>query len=215
MHERNIAADGASLRHERLLRATAALYRVTALLPAAEPLRTALRTAANDVLAYCIAASHGAARGSPDLEVRMSTLLGFLAVARQLTDVRPENFAVLEREYHAYLAAWVRRVPAGGRTEPEAWREAPAPADPAAPDAAVPARRISAVPKQGGANERQRAILERLSQVPRVKVSDFYEIFRDVSPKTIQRDLQDLVTRHVIRKTGEKRWTVYMLADVS
>ena len=60
-------------------------------------------------------------------------------------------------------------------------------------------------------NERQEAILEHLKQAQQAKVSDFYSFFNNISSKTIQRDLQDLVTKNLLKREGEKRWTVYHL----
>src|SRR3989338_1149035 len=65
--------------------------------------------------------------------------------------------------------------------------------------------------KTGSANDRQKAIIGHLSDKGQAKISDFYETFDGVSSKTIQRDLQDLVARNVIRKEGDKRWTIYTL----
>ena len=211
-----IIGDG----NERLLRVTAALYRVTGLLPEGEPLRTTLRERANDVLAGCIAESHGVAGGSAGLKSKIETLLGFIAVARTLPDVRQENFFVLEREYRASLATWrwERRsqreemkgsIHRGQQEVPAKHEESSVSSMPslAEEQSREPVR--EAVPKGAVARERQRAILERLAKTDRVKVSDFYDIFQGISPKTIQRDLQDLVSRNVIKKEGEKRWTVY------
>lgn len=60
-------------------------------------------------------------------------------------------------------------------------------------------------------NERQKVILTHLKTRPRAKISDFYSLFTDLSSKTIQRDLQDLVSKNILAKEGEKRWTVYSL----
>ena len=60
-------------------------------------------------------------------------------------------------------------------------------------------------------NERQKAILDRLKETNKAKVSDFYSVFNDISSKTIQRDLQDLVSKNMLKKDGEKRWTIYSL----
>lgn len=207
---------------ERLLRVTAALYRVTGLLPAGEPLRTVLRECANNVLAECIAESHGVAEGSAGLESKIETLLGFIAVARALPDVRQENFFVLEREYRASLTAWpwerrsqrdIKTHVHRGPQDVPAKHEASANSAPSLVGEQLQVSPKETPPKSTVANERQRTILERLAQTPRVKVSDFYEIFQGISPKTIQRDLQDLVSRNVIKKEGEKRWTVYTRAE--
>lgn len=60
-------------------------------------------------------------------------------------------------------------------------------------------------------NERQKKILEHMRDVPEAKISDFYSVFSEISSKTIQRDLQDLVVRNVLKKEGDKRWTIYSL----
>lgn len=64
---------------------------------------------------------------------------------------------------------------------------------------------------QGDLNSRQKTILEHLKDTKQAKISHFYSIFNDISSKTIQRDLQDLVGRNMLKKEGEKRWTVYSL----
>lgn len=201
--------------HKRLLSVTAALYRVTGLLPIVEPLRVALRRHANDVLAGCIGEMHGLAPGSAGLESKIETLLGLLAIARTLPEVRQENFFVLEREYRETVAVWAQerkarltREERRGEVRQEKKQERVPPlVEKRVPLSPIPAPSNS---RTSSLNERQRTILDRLAKTDTVKVSDFYEIFRGISPKTIQRDLQDLVSRNVIRKTGEKRWTVYM-----
>lgn len=60
-------------------------------------------------------------------------------------------------------------------------------------------------------NERQKAIIGHLKQSKEAKISDFFKFFSDISSKTIQRDLQDLVSKNLLVKEGEKRWTTYSL----
>lgn len=64
-------------------------------------------------------------------------------------------------------------------------------------------------------NERQEVILEYLRQTQQAKVSDFYSFFSNISSKTVQRDLQGLVAKNLLKKEGEKRWTVYYLKDIN
>ncbi len=47
----------------------------------------------------------------------------------------------------------------------------------------------------------------------KARLGDLHTLFGDVSSKTIQRDLFDLVSRNILRKEGEKRWTTYFLVD--
>lgn len=214
---------------DRLLQVTGALYRVTGLLPADEPLRIALREYANQVLAGCIVEMRGALRGSAEPESKIETLLGFLAVARALTEVKQENFLVLEREYRAFLAAWAGIVKTrasgtqkgeeGGLPIPLLYRSKIGtgmhPSRMRRDESLLGRASIPSVNNQAAdnhaASERQQAILDRLAKTPQAKVSDFYEILHGVSPKTIQRDLHDLVARNAVKREGERRWTIYTL----
>lgn len=60
-------------------------------------------------------------------------------------------------------------------------------------------------------NDRQKVLITHLKQLGSAKISDFYASFHDISSKTIQRDLQSLVDMRILKKEGEKRWTVYSL----
>ncbi|MEK7541543.1 MAG: hypothetical protein AAB533_01710 [Patescibacteria group bacterium] len=202
----------------RLVVITAALYRVTGLLPAGEPLRSALREHANAVLAGCVGEARGATRDGARLESKMEALLGFLAVAALLPEMKEENFLVLEREYQACFAAreYHLQTRAGQKQSREdEGVEYRVPAAPTAPGRKKERRPAAIRPdaKDPGLNVRQRTILARLQNGEKMKASDFSDVLRGVSPKTIQRDLHDLVSQNAIKKEGERRWTIYRSSD--
>lgn len=63
-----------------------------------------------------------------------------------------------------------------------------------------------------GVNERQKTIMDHMKRTDKkARLGDIHALFGDVSSKTIQRDLFDLVSRNILRKEGEKRWTTYFL----
>src|SRR3989344_1443214 len=63
--------------------------------------------------------------------------------------------------------------------------------------------------------KRQEAIVEVLKRRDAVSVGELARLFTGiVGQKTLQRDLQDLVEKHIVSKSGEKRWTIYSLAKV-
>jgi len=68
---------------------------------------------------------------------------------------------------------------------------------------------------QGGSeakrSRRQEMILEVLKGGSGLTIKDFAKTIKDVSAKTIQRELLDLVARGVVRKEGERRWSRYSL----
>ncbi len=63
-------------------------------------------------------------------------------------------------------------------------------------------------------NPRQEAALVYLhSGSTRITNSDLQQLFPDVHPETIRRDLSDLVTKNILRKLGEKRGSYYVLLE--
>ena len=61
-------------------------------------------------------------------------------------------------------------------------------------------------------NGRREAILSVLKTKGPSYIKDISTVVRDVSEKTIQRELQALVESGQVRRTGERRWTTYSLA---
>jgi hypothetical protein len=62
-------------------------------------------------------------------------------------------------------------------------------------------------------SDRQEAILSVLKSKGPTYIKDISTVIRDVSEKTIQRELQDLVEKGIIERSGERRWTTYVLAS--
>lgn len=61
-------------------------------------------------------------------------------------------------------------------------------------------------------DKRREAVLEALSKKPESSIKDIARQVRGCSEKTIQRELNALITEGVIKKKGERRWSVYLLA---
>lgn len=62
------------------------------------------------------------------------------------------------------------------------------------------------------ANRRRDAILSVLRSKGPSYIKDISTVIRDVSEKTIQRELSALVAEGAVTKAGERRWTTYALA---
>ena len=84
----------------------------------------------------------------------------------------------------------------------------------------LPAPREASKPKaqghQGQASKntsRREAILSILKAKGPSYIKDISTVVRDVSEKTIQRELQALVEQGEVTRTGERRWTTYSLAS--
>ncbi len=61
--------------------------------------------------------------------------------------------------------------------------------------------------------DRQDAILSVIRTKGSVSIKDISTLIRDVSEKTIQRELISLVAAGAVTKRGERRWSVYSLAS--
>jgi DNA-binding transcriptional ArsR family regulator len=73
-------------------------------------------------------------------------------------------------------------------------------------------RTASARPTSNEYSDRQEAILAILKTKGPVYIKDISTMIREVSEKTIQRELQALVTQGVVKREGDRRWTQYSLA---
>lgn len=62
-------------------------------------------------------------------------------------------------------------------------------------------------------NSRQGTILGLLKKKKEIMVKDVVPLIEGVSEKTIQRELLALVSKGILRKEGEKRWSRYSLAE--
>jgi len=60
--------------------------------------------------------------------------------------------------------------------------------------------------------ERSAAILKIIVENKRVSIKDISKIIRNCSEKTIQRELTLLIGQGLVRKEGERRWSVYIPA---
>lgn len=204
---------------------TLALYRVTDFFPQGEVLRKHLREKANEVFGgvgeYGFSGDYQ--HETVAILAKIQALKGYLNVARSMRFVKPINITVLEREYD-FLADFLHgemedikpsslpkkeepQVKERVKTDLSTWEDFTV----SAQNVQLPVSNNGMEAIAGVINDRQEKILEHLKQAERAKISDFAPHFVGISTKTIQRDLQDLVIKNVLKKEGEKRWTVYSI----
>lgn len=106
----------------------------------------------------------------------------------------------LARVFHEYESAQASSVPHTMRTKRVA----------AAPRAAQ--KGTARTRENAGVSQRQQDITRLIKDKREVYIKDISSVMRDVSEKTIQRELAELVHAGVLEKTGERRWTRYRLA---
>ena len=64
-------------------------------------------------------------------------------------------------------------------------------------------------------NGRKDTILAVLKEKGPSDIKDISGIIREVSEKTIQRELQSLIDLGKVKKTGERRWTTYQIHEAT
>lgn len=189
--------DGFKAIEQRALELAVALYKVTDLFPKEEVLKNLLREQALDIIRLTVDDSD-----SKEASVQLKVLLSYLKVGRAMRLAKPINFEILEREY-GDLDTFLQRQVSAGKSEPEKEILGPAFSDD------KEKRQLVGEKGNWGVTERQKTILEYARQKRQVKISDLSSVFKELSSKTIQRDLQDLVRKNILTTEGKRRWTIY------
>ena len=206
---------------KKVIELTTAVCRVTDTFPKDEILKTTLKEQALKILQIT---SHFAGMGKKSegekVLAEIAVIYSYLEVSKRLGLNNPLNFDVLNRGYKTlediitvmslsteFKKEFVSAID-HATTKKEARNNS------RIIDSKEPLKRQETASKKTDINKRQRMILEHLKEKHRAKVSDFFTVFDGLSPKTIQRDLQNLVERHILAKDGEKRWTTYTLINV-
>lgn len=223
----------------KIFELTLALYRVTDFFPQGEPLRKHIREKANEI--FGAVTEYDYSNLSEDsltvILFKVQSMKGFLGIARSLRLVRTINLTILEREYDRLLEFFTKEIDRFipipvpeirhevRETEKlRTWDELVVEnqennVDP--PSIGIETKKVETrrqedlSPISSDLSERQKKIMEHLQTVSQAKISDFHSFFGDISSKTIQRDLQDLVSKSVLKKDGEKRWTTYSINDIN
>lgn len=209
--------------HRKTFELTLALYRVTDFFPQGEPLRRQLREKANEIFGSMT--EYGYVAGEQEREAillvaKIQAVKGYLHIARSVRFVRAVNITVLEREYELigrFFESEIERVKndraPDDASDPfmEKKREAHS-----EQGVHIKYRSFSrddaethSVSQSFDINERRKKILAYAKQMPQARVKDFSTFLREVSPKTIQRDLHSLVEQNILKKQGNKRGTLY------
>lgn len=216
--------------NRRVFELTLALYRVTDFFPQGEALRKHLREKANEIFGGMSEYGYTVdiERETIGILAKTEAMRGYLELARGHKFVRPINITVLMREYESLADFFIRELDeikgqSVKRDDPPAEQKKKEPAEKRPVDRvlAVPLQKKSAPEKkekqpsiEGSAlNERQRKIVTHLKEASKAKISDLSTVFIGVSSKTIQRDLQDLIVKNILKKEGEKRWTTYYINE--
>ena len=218
---------------------TAALYLVSGLLKDDEPIKWELRDRGIDLLSSSFTAS-SAVPGDKNVVIQSLftaalETLSLLNVARISNLVSEMNHRLLVREIDSVVSMLRDRLAASaenaGYVLSESFFKTP---DLFSTGFRSDNRTINSRPKSFGSNDvrenvdnsdisqghmtaqarktqRQGLILNVLKGQSNLTIKDFSKVIKDVSEKTIQRELTELVEKGVVKKEGERRWSRYSL----
>lgn len=159
------------------------------------------------------------AAGEVDAQVVLADLFSLLSHIRMLGAqeyLSRENCLVLIKELEGVAERLVRGshpspfLSGEDFSVPLLPQDAPALVAYAAPAAA--AREVLKDKKPKGQNDRMSLILELVRKKKSVSIKDIAREIKGCSEKTIQRELNVLIEQGLVRREGERRWSVYVPA---
>ncbi|MDP3956004.1 MAG: hypothetical protein Q8Q18_02060 [bacterium] len=203
-------------------RYASAIFLATAHIKDTNPIKKELRERALSCVVFFNNSGFG------DIERAMFEILSFLEVAAISGDVSYENVALLRREGRLFievsasifvtgeeteirtlqsLLSDVRRKSNDNLSNERAPREASKVREKSAVKARVTPLAISARARRGRHSD---AILSALVPDKQYQISEIIPLLRDISSKTLQRELAALVEGGQLKKEGSRRWSTYI-----
>ncbi|OGC87678.1 hypothetical protein A3D70_01210 [Candidatus Adlerbacteria bacterium RIFCSPHIGHO2_02_FULL_54_18] len=157
------------------------------------------------------------AGGEVDAPLVLADVFGLLSAVRLLGArgcLNEQNTQVLVHEYETVAERLVRGsnpspfVSAEDFSVPQL--ESTAMFLPRPPHAQEESRDNKTKGQSKGQSERMSLILELVRKKKQLSIKEIALVIRDCSEKTIQRELAALINQGLVRKVGERRWSVYM-----
>jgi len=180
------------------------LYRLTLLFPKEEPLRSKLRSLADDVLADLVTILEGdseeKAEAAKRLERKLGILESMLEIAEEQKWVKEEEFEEIKESYSSIKEEVknFNRLQKPKKSGKEPLRK----------------ERKSSRGKGVSLNDRQKKILEILEEGGQVQVKDVMEkLDEDVTKRTLRRDFKKLVRMNFAERIGKANMTKYKVKE--
>ncbi|MFH1657179.1 MAG: HTH domain-containing protein [bacterium] len=189
------------------IKITLGVYRVTELFPEEEPLKLKIREKANNVLADLILAAERRCGFADKKDIfekilrDLEIMSGYFLVAEAQKWVDSRNFTVLRKEYEKI------REEVENREEKKNSNQSLVKLGSA--EITIPVSFPQKPQKQSFLSVRQEKILEFLKHRKNVAAGELKKDFPEVSKRTLQRDLEILVSENLLTRKGENNATFY------
>ena len=201
------------------IKLTLGVYRVTKLFPQEEPLKLKIREKANEILANLVLytgnpvkiTSGEKRRISEDVFQDMEIIKGYFKVAEGQDWIDASNFLFLKKEYNKVKRGMIESQESNGseaKEEPKQENHDPVKIN-------EPAIVVSKIDKEEEQqlSDRQKKVLQLLQKLHKVKVGELTSNFANISKRTLQRDLEVLVSRGFIIRNGNHNGIFYQYKD--
>ena len=200
---------------------TEALYRVTDLMPEQEPLKWSLRERAMGIFSKITELKdipiYKKARNLEEIIHSTSGILNFLELASAASFISQLNFEVLKREYLALVNFIEDRKEEFLPTEPVLIQPLPSNINSLTQandkghnrqNNKISAKEMSV---KDDIDRKSKIIAILNNNKDWVSIKDIIFAFKDVGPKTVQRELSAMISKGLLKTIGEKRWRKYAL----
>ena len=190
-----------------LIKLTVALYKVTDLFPEKEPLKYQIREKANQILAILLGENPQIDSSEKEqLLKNLTALFGYFKIAKTQNWVNNQNLEVLEKEYsklrEKYLVTF-QEYPSYIEKRPKTPEKKQSPIE---KRKNVQIRQKKRASGKISPKERKEKILNLLAYKKSLTLSEIKSIFFQVSPRTIRRDMEELIKQGIVarRRKGQK-----------
>jgi len=198
----------------RIKKLTEALYRVTDLYPDQEPLKWALRENAvylyNNLMSITDMSDRKLRYNFKEVLSSLSQIINKLDLASLAGFISDINFEIIKKEYGS-LKDFLENQQQFIFSQEELLikPELPILKEKETKGHLMSNRTLSV--QRDKTEDRKQKILNSLKENDKKTIKEISSIFEDISEKSIQRDLADLVKSGRLLANGEKRWRVYYL----
>lgn len=204
-------------------RLASALYVITGFMPPEEPARTRLRVCALEIITRSANPHELLEGGAERFESRCSEIVTILRTAHYSGLISEMNANLLGEEYTA-LALFVRenteKIAERGSvlrkstiSEPRSVSGSLRQSDKNLLISGSKNKRTKKSVSESPLGSRKDLILSVFKTRYAISIKDVTSLMPQVSEKTVQRDILDLVGKGVLIKTGSRRWTTYRKAQ--
>ena len=197
-----------------------AVYLITSLFSDSEPMKWTLRKKVSDLLSFILNFKNIRQSEVPSFNLavksKVEEIVSLMEVGVLGGLISKMNFNIIEGEFNNLLTIVVnskQKTDVSNSLIPVSFFDAPVYVSTASDYVRNIVKDTNGIKDIGAfkSNNRQGIILGLLKKKKELSIKDIALIIKDVSEKTIQRELVSLIEAGVITKTGERRWSKYSL----